>query len=210
MKQLLAILSIILVLFSSCSFEEEYSFKSDWSGKYEAVLDMSGLAEMGDSESKKEELIPEDQIKEMEAKLNSIKGISNADVTSDDENFKIKFGFNFEGLNALNAVNSMDAEESDDSPFGALGKWEMRSKGKKKFYMTMIGLDKMQSGSEGEDTDKAGEMLQVTTKLTFPSKVKQLKSDVAKAGDQENQVIIEYSGKDMMTAGKNWDVEVKL
>lgn len=210
MKQIIILFSILTALFSSCTFEEDYSFNADWSGEYSAVLDLSGLADMGDASSE-DDLIPADEIKSMEDDLNGIEGISNTKVEPDNENHKIKFSFNFDDLESLNRLNTSDFGEGD-SPLEALGKWEMKNKGKKKFYMTMIGLEKLSSESsdDSEEAKRAGEMLTVVTTLTFPSKIKNLTSDVAVKGDKNNQIIINYSGKDMMEKGKNWNIEVKL
>ena len=53
-------------------------------------------------------------------------------------------------------------------------------------------------------------MLQVTTLLNFSSKIKDINSDVAIKGVNENQVIIKYSGKDLIDATTNWDTEIQL
>ncbi len=212
MKYFLSIAIIIILSLSSCSFEEEYAFQSDWSGKYEGVLDMSGVAEMGGEDKESEEIIPEAEKKAMEEKINAVEGISNAKVMADEENYKISFSYDFEDLASLNTLNSQDLSEGDDdSPLGSLAKWEMSSKGKKKFYITMMKDEGMTSDEEGmEEMKQAGDMLQVTSTLTFPRKVKDVISDVANKGTQDNQVIIKYSLKDIFDTEKNWDTEVRL
>ncbi len=211
MKKVLYLILSIVIIMSSCSFEEEYSFDSDWGGKYLATLDMSGIAQMGGEEMEKKELIPEDEIQSLESKINDIKGISNAKVDPNEEDFTIDFSYDFENLEALNLLNSSDLEDGDDeSPFGALGKWKMENKGKKKFFMSMMSQDEMTSDIDSEEAKQAGEMLQVTTTLTFPRKVKDVKSDVATKGTNDKQVIVKYTGKDLMDPEKNWIIEVKL
>ena len=211
MKKTFYLNLLIITLVTSCAFEEEYSFKADWSGSYEASLDMSGLAEMVGREKENEEIIPQDEIANLESKMNAVDGISNAKVTYDNLAYAIKFNYDFEDLSALNRLNNADLDEGDDdSPFGALGKWEMRNKGKKEFFITMIPQEGMEDEEGMDDAKQAGEMLQVTTTLTFPRKVKDVASNIATRGVNGNQVIIKYSGKDIMDASKNWDTEIKL
>jgi len=202
---------MIVVLVSSCTFEEGYSFKSDWSGSYEASLDLSGIANMGGEENEYKEMIPSNEIANLEGKMNAIEGISNAKVVSDNLAYSINFFYDFDGLPALNRLNNINLHEDDnDSPLAAIGKWEMSHKGKKKFFIKMIPKDVIENAQEMEKAKEAGEMLQVTTLLNFSSKIKDINSDVAIKGVNENQVIIKYSGKDLIDATTNWDTEIQL
>ena len=74
----------------------------------------------------------------------------------------------------------------------------------------MIPKDVIENAQEMEKAKEAGEMLQVTTLLNFSSKIKDINSDVAIKGVNENQVIIKYSGKDLIDATTNWDTEIQL
>ncbi|MFT4722949.1 MAG: hypothetical protein ACI897_001029, partial [Flavobacteriales bacterium] len=76
MKKIFYLSLMIIVLVSSCTFEEGYSFKSDWSGSYEASLDLSGIADMAGEENEYKEMIPSDEIANLEGKMNAIEGIS--------------------------------------------------------------------------------------------------------------------------------------
>ncbi|MEZ7886233.1 MAG: hypothetical protein ACI888_000814 [Flavobacteriales bacterium] len=211
MKKIFYLSLMIIVLVSSCTFEEGYSFKSDWSGSYEASLDLSGIADMAGEENEYKEMIPSDEIANLEGKMNAIEGISNAKVVSDNLAHSINFFYDFDGLPALNRLNNINLDEDDnESPLGALGKWEMRHKGKKKFFITMIPKEVIEDAQEMEKAKEAGEMLQVTTFLNFSREIKDINSDVATKGVNENQVIIKYSGKDLIDATKNWDTEIKL
>ena len=202
---------MIMVLVTSCTFEEGYSFKSDWSGSYEASLDLSGIANMGGEENEYKEMIPPEEIANLEGKMNAIEGISNAKVVSDNLAYAVNFFYEFDGLPALNRLNNINLDEDDnDSPFSALGKWEMSHKGKKKFFIKMIPKEVIEDAEEMEKAKEAGEMLQVTTFLNFSRKIKDIKSDVATTGLNENQVIIKYTGKDLIDATINWDTEIKL
>ena len=211
MKKIFYLSLMIMVIVTSCTFEEGYSFKSDWSGSYEAHLDLSGLANMGGEVDEYKEMIPPDEIAKLEGEMNAIEGISNAKVVSDNLGYAINFFYDFDGLPALNRLNNINLDEDDnDSPFGSLGKWEMSHKGKNKFFIKMIPKEVIEDAQEMEKAKDAGEMLQVTTFLNFSREIKYIKSDLATKGLNENQVIIKYSGKDLIDATINWDTEIKL
>ena len=211
MKKIFYLSLMIIILVSSCTFEEGYSFKSDWSGSYEASLDLSGIADIAGEENEYKEMIPSDEIAKLEGEMNAVEGISNAKVVSDNLAYSINFFYDFDGLPALNRLNNINLDEDDnDSPLGALGKWEMSHKGKKKFFIKMIPKEVIEDVQEMEKAKEAGEMLQVTTFLNFSREIKDINSDVATKGVNENQVIIKYSGKDLIDATKNWDTEIKL
>ena len=96
----LFLLFALLFCFTACEMHSEYNFNKDYSGDYSFTFDMSelmALGEMAQEEADSAELnfeLDEDTKKDYEAELNSIKGISNAEIMIEDG--VMNYNFNFE------------------------------------------------------------------------------------------------------------------
>ena len=98
----------IIVFFLSiylcgCTIDEGYKFNSDLSGNYTFKFDYSALLELDSSGNANEEM--EKGYVEMEEELKKIEGISNINISSDNEKGKVIVSYDFANLDALNQTN---------------------------------------------------------------------------------------------------------
>ncbi|NVK28323.1 MAG: hypothetical protein HWE14_09780 [Flavobacteriia bacterium] len=115
MKNILkfSLFAILAVGLSSCiEITEKAKFNSDNSGTFSMTIDMSQMKDMmlamgmhpdslKGSDNPMEGL--EEDFQEQKEKLEAIRGVSNARVEMDEENFVISALFDFEDIDALNA-----------------------------------------------------------------------------------------------------------
>ncbi len=204
MYRFLSVLIVICIL-SSCTYEEKFAFNKRWSCVYTATLDMTEM-----EPDKANELVPFDEARALETKINAIDGISKARILEDREKSLVHFSYSFDNLKAINRLNKADLSTEKDSPLKGLGQWEMKNKGGRKFYMTMSNLEDKQSEIDANEVKRMGESFKIKTVLQFRKKVKILKGDIARKGENDREVIIEYSPADMWNPEISWDIMVKI
>ncbi len=195
-----------IILLSSCKYEEKFAFNKRWSGVYTSTLDMTEM-----EPDKSGELIPFEQARSMEAKINAVEGISNARIIEDREKSEVHFSYSFDGLKAINNLNNADIKNDDgEIPFTGLGQWKMSNKGGKKFFMTMANLKEKRKEISLADVERMGDNFKIKTVLYFRKKVKDLEGQMVKRGENDREIIIEYSPSDMWNPDISWDISVKL
>lgn len=106
MRRLLIFVSVVLVALSSCTVEENYTFNNDFSGTFQANIDLSGYLSNNSEPEEMQSLL--DSIKTQGddgvAYLGGIQGIAAPKYTFDKANGILAFSFRFNNLQNLNAL----------------------------------------------------------------------------------------------------------
>ncbi len=229
MKYLVSVVAIVIALLSTSCFEvrEEITLKSNGSGTYSTVFDMSEMmgmlnmfmpdslkGEMSDSLDFSKMMTPEEI-----SKYSSIKGISNVRSDSDEE-YVMKMSYDFANIDALNRSMAID---SGDGPLGISTVFKRKgSKFERVSEMVSEGGENPLSGlmgGEGDDDEGMGEMMNMMNKPTYtlvynlPGKVKKVKTKgtVENVKERGKKVEIVYDMFEMMKSnGKVMDHCVKF
>lgn len=121
----LALFAVLAIGLSSCiEITEKAKFNSDYSGTFSLTIDMGQMKQMmiamgmdpdslAGTENPMEGI--EQDIREQKAKLEAVRGVSNARVEADEENFVVRTLFDFDDIDALNAGIAHIMEEGEIS-----------------------------------------------------------------------------------------------
>jgi len=197
-KLILISLYASLLLFSGCiTIFEKYKINADGSGSLEYIIDMSEMYEMmaafSDSTEEMEMGDFEDSMKELLPGLNSISGISNAELTGDVSKYISGIKFDFQNSEALN--NAMALLFTDgDSQTEKVKYVEIKGKTFTRFGYTSSEFNKDELlGSEELDEETMTSLLEsmkYNISVNFERTVKKVKKE-KKDQLEDNTVTIE-------------------
>jgi hypothetical protein len=205
-SRLLTLFGVIglMVIYTACTIEQSYHFKSDFSGSYNMRFDLSAMAGLGDTDSTEaatDTIFTPESLDEMRNAYLTVPGVSNATATY--EGNVLESGFEFSNLKALNEAVGKSSGEGEESK----GIYHFTQKGK-----TLIMKINREGMSEltGEDMASMGEMVTFRFTVTFEKDIKKIKGDIAQWTKGSKEVLIEFPLKDLTDDSKNLDVEIRL
>ena len=205
MKNLLLI-AVLFCSFTACEIHSEYNFNKDYSGDYAFTFDMSelmALGEMAQEESEMDDMnfeLDEVTIKEYEEELNSIEGISNANIRM--EGGMMNYNFSFEKPEDISKtssvftklISSFAPEDSLGTEMPGLGSEEMLPQEfeySKKSFFFKINTGEAEMAKEELDQLPA-DFFKMKFTFSFKRKIKKVDIqgfDIASQG--EKQIVLE-------------------
>jgi hypothetical protein len=194
----------LMVIFTACTIEQTYHFKSDFSGSYSMRFDLSAMAGLGDSASSQsttDTIFTPESLDEMRNAYLTVPGVSNATATYD--NNVLESGFEFSNLKALNEAVGKGSGESEESK----GIYHFTQNGKK--LIMKINRDGM-AEFNGEEMASMGEMVTFKLAVSFERDIKKVKGDIAQWTKGSKEVLIEFPLKTLSDPKTNLDVEILL
>lgn len=161
----------IILIFYSCTVQEDFQFNKDLSGHYSFKFDYSAILEFDTSGVADKEM--DKGYIEMEDELKKIEGISNIVILSDNEKGTVLVSYDFATIDALNQANYNKETDHYDKLFSIDGK---------KIAFTSDFADQL---SEYEDENMKSEdllsniesLLDYKMTFTFANKIKVLKQN---------------------------------
>lgn len=194
----------LMVIFTACTIEQTYHFKSDFSGNYQLRFDLSSMAGPSESDSTSastDTIFTPESLEEMRNTYLAVPGVTNATATY--ANNVLQSGFDFSNFEALNAATG----RANGGEQGAQGLYNFSNKGKK--LIMKINRDGM-AELTGEDMASMGEMVTFKFTVSFERDIKKVKGDIAQWTKGSKEVLIEFPLKDLSDPKKNLDVEIQL
>ena len=199
----------LVAIVTSCSISQDFYFNKDFSGNYKMTFDMSSLMAMaGTEEDETEEILDQAAKDSIALAYNSIDGISNTKVNSED--YIIFIAYDFENLDALNnaiAETALDGE-SDDATTGMLANSDIKfsGKGKKMTYH----IPEFTTYDIEDSTMMYFDMIDMKSTFSFEREVKSIDNTSATIQTDGKTVIIEGSFKEFAEGDKTMSTEFKL
>ena len=205
-SRLLTLFGVIglMVIYTACTIEQTYHFKSDFSGNFQLRFDLSSMAALSESDSTSaatDTIFTPESLEEMRNAYLTVPGVTNATATYTDN--VLQSGFDFSNLEALNAAVGRNNDSGED----AQGLYNFSKKGKK--LIMKINREGM-SELTGEDMASMGEMVTFKLTVSFERDIKKVKGDIAQWTKGSKEVLIEFPLKDLSDPKKNLDVEIQL
>lgn len=192
----LLLLGLALAATSCLTFEENYTFNEDGSGKMALMLDLSQIAAFVPEGPERDSLFLMKEIfTEMEAEISDLDGISVVEVVEDRDNLRLGIRYAFSDLESLNnALNTMLVAESvsdNHAFFAEEGKAIVRTNLPSSEGITLVeGMAQglmAEMGGEEEQASYLLESMNYKLNLEFPSRVKVVYAEAEVEVDEENR-----------------------
>lgn len=186
----------------SCTIEQTYHFREDFSGTYMMKFDMRDMAALGGADSTvTDTTFTPESLAKIRNKYLQVSGITSATATYQDH--VLQTGFDFDSVRSLNEATGKKDEAGDASA----GVYVFSQSGK---VLTMkVNREEMQE-FDTPDMAQMGEMVTFRFVASFDRTIKQVKGDAAVWNKGDQQLMIEFPLKDLVDKGKNLDVEIRF
>lgn len=177
MKYFLLSLSFIILLSTSCSFQQKFHFNNDWSGSSELKIDMSQMIALsggvGGAEEDSLDLFSDFKSENSLEDLGKIPGITNVRMDENSKKGIFILTYNFENIDALNKsmassdVLSGASSEKDHNYFSVK---------KNKLIYQMKTMDEEEEVDGMKEVKEMKEMFKYDLIFSFEKSIKKIKS----------------------------------
>jgi len=225
---------VVALIMTACAMSNEVHFNKNYSGTYALYVDLGDMIEMVksfDPSAEKQmegdfidEAMSEADRQEMKAKINDIKGLSNASFEVIEQS-RIELKFDFDDIPALNkAFSEIQSAFADENEMLAEGMTGMESMGLPRFtkdgkiitHGASFQKDQLPDGAlEGLDElggdgmmDMVMGMMDYTVELSFDRKIKSVKIDGVDLVSQDKHIVKARIDMGKMINGGEYKIDV--